>query len=375
MIDNHITTSCRHKNHKASGNLVSVIIPAYNAEKFIEETIESVLSQSYPYIEIIMVNDGSTDGTLDVVNRFNKIKHRIKIVNQKRSGVAAARNTGILHSHGDFIAPLDSDDIWYPEKISSQVKVILEKDELTGLVYTWNVTMDNQSQLISLGSTAKYEGYVFSKLLINNFIGCASVPLIRRSCLDQVGGYSTEFYLRHAQGCEDLDLHLRIAEKFKFAVVPKLLVGYRRNDACMSMDHFHMYKSFKLTIDRLYRRIGYIPKRYLNMSYGFTMLYLEGISCQSGDYLSSIYYLCVALIRCPHILCIPSLRRRYNSRLFNLIKLIKKSSKKPDHICKLHTPSKQYSLSELMELAMKRKYPENTIAALKHHVRMGMERI
>jgi len=353
--------------NKTSKNLVSVIIPAYNAEKFIGETIKSALSQSYPKLEIIVVNDGSTDGTLDALRRFNITKSRIKIVSQPRAGVSAARNTGIRHSHGDLIAPLDADDIWYPEKISRQVKLMMEQDETTGLVYTWNVKIDQQSRLIGLGSTGIYEGYVLGELLMKNFIGCASVPLIRRSCFDQVGGYASEFYARNAQGCEDLDLHLRIAEKFKFAVVPQLLVAYRRCDTCMSMSHLHMFKSFELALDRLHRRHPFAPKRYLNLSYGFKMLDLEETSRQSSNYLSSLYYLWMTLIRCPHILCTSFLRRRYLSRLWSLFKEFPQKRHRSN---KLNGPPTHYTLLELMEKAdMRLGSPrEDPVATMKKYI-------
>jgi glycosyltransferase involved in cell wall biosynthesis len=101
--------------------LVSVIIPAYNAAKFIAETIESVLSQIYQNIEIVVVDDGSQDETSTIVRQFAARDRRVRLIQQANAGVAAARNCAIQNSQGEFIVPIDADDIWYPQKIDKQV--------------------------------------------------------------------------------------------------------------------------------------------------------------------------------------------------------------------------------------------------------------
>lgn len=104
---------------------VSVIIPAYNAEAFIGRTLESVLAQTYENIEVLVVDDGSRDRTAEIVASFAQKDSRVILLKQQNAGVAAARNLAIEKSRGEYIAPLDADDIWYPSKLDKQVQCIL----------------------------------------------------------------------------------------------------------------------------------------------------------------------------------------------------------------------------------------------------------
>ena len=105
--------------------LVSVIIPAYNAQRFVRTTLLSARAQIYTDLEIIIVNDGSTDETADIVESMAKTDKRIRVVYQTNSGLAAARNRGIAEARGDYIAPLDADDLWHPQNIARQIEAIM----------------------------------------------------------------------------------------------------------------------------------------------------------------------------------------------------------------------------------------------------------
>jgi glycosyltransferase involved in cell wall biosynthesis len=277
--------------HQTITSLVSVIIPAYNAGRYIGETIESVLSQSYPELEIIVVDDGSTDDTGKIVSSFVEKESKVKLIRQENSGVAAARNTGIRHSQGEFIAPLDADDIWYSDKISCQVRLMRKNGPDVGIVYVWNARIDEDSNLIGSATKAQYEGDVFAELLISHFLGSASSPLIRRECIEKIGGYDTRFYIHYAQGCEDWDLHLRISEHYRFLVVKKFLVGYRQNPNAMSRDYKQMKSSRDLMFTHLRSRHQDIPNRLLSWSNSFYHLYLHKISNMEGDKFNSFNYL------------------------------------------------------------------------------------
>jgi glycosyltransferase involved in cell wall biosynthesis len=305
--------------HQIKTSLVSIIIPVFNAEKYIGEAIESALSQSYPELEIIVVDDGSTDNTVKVVNSFIEKESKVKLVRQKNSGVAAARNTGIRHSRGEFIAPLDADDIWYPDKISSQVRLMRKSGTDVGLVYTWIAIIDAESKLIGL-IKGRPEGNVFGDLILSNPLVCGSVPLFRRRCIELIGGYGKEFYAKSAQGCEDLDLSLRISEHFNFAVVKKILVGYRKIPNSMSWDHKQMKRSHDLAILRLRSRYPEIPNRLLNWSHSFFYLYLKAISSKTGDFQSGLYYLLNAAWRNPALILCNDYRRNYRSIAIQAVK-------------------------------------------------------
>src|SRR5262245_1302656 len=105
--------------------LVSVVIPAFNAARFICTTLDAVLRQTYRHIEVIVIDDGSTDATTDLVRQYAQRDHRVHLHLQSNRGPSEARNTGIAKSSGEFIAPLDADDIWYPEKLRKQVECML----------------------------------------------------------------------------------------------------------------------------------------------------------------------------------------------------------------------------------------------------------
>lgn len=233
--------------------LVSVIVPAYNAEKFIGETLNSALSQTYRNIEILVVDDGSQERTSEVVKVFVQKDERVILLQQANAGVAAARNLAIEKSCGEYIAPLDADDIWYPQKPEKQMQCFLEADESVGLVYAWSVSIDEEGKIFWRSKTFQLDqinyvqGYVFTALVYSNFISNASVPLIRRACFEP-GGYNCQLKAQNAQGCEDWDLSLRIAELYQFIVVPEFLIGYRQVIGSMGSNCGTMEISYELVM-------------------------------------------------------------------------------------------------------------------------------
>ena len=122
--------------------LVSVIIPAFNAAANIRQTLNSVLAQTYQEIEVIVVDDGSSDATSAIVEEFVARDPRFQLVRQSNAGVGAARNTAIRKARGKYIAPLDADDFWFPEKLEKQVACIEQCGDETGLVYCWSTLID-----------------------------------------------------------------------------------------------------------------------------------------------------------------------------------------------------------------------------------------
>lgn len=228
--------------------LVSVIIPAYNAELFLPRTLKSVLAQTYTHFEVIIVDDGSQDQTATIVQAFAQNDHRIRLLSQANAGVAAARNTGIQAAQGNWVAPIDADDLWHPENLAVQVSHILQSPESVGVVYSWSVDIDEQDRLTGTVRAATIEGYVYPTLICHNFIGNASATLIRRSCFETITGYDTTFQAQQAQGCEDWDLYLRLARQYEFRVVPQFLIGYRKPASSMSSDFYRMARSHTLML-------------------------------------------------------------------------------------------------------------------------------
>ncbi len=149
--------------------LVSIITPCYNGEKYINETIESVLKQTYPNFEMIIVDDGSKDNSVKIINRYQEKDERIKLLRQKNAGSAAARNNGIRHANGRYIALLDADDVWLANFLEEQIDFMREKN--TVCVFSSYDRINKHSQQI--GHTTKAKPFVTIKdMKVMNQIGC-----------------------------------------------------------------------------------------------------------------------------------------------------------------------------------------------------------
>lgn len=254
--------------------LVSVIIPAYNAAAFLDRTLASILAQSYRNFEVIVVDDGSTDRTPDLVTDFAERDHRIHLVRQQNAGVAVARNTGIQKARGEFIAPIDADDIWYPDAIAKLVARFQQGPAHLAVVYAWSIDIDEYDRPMGSFHAATVAGNVYGTLICHNFLGNASSSLIRKSCLQQVGGYDAQLKSQQAQGCEDWDLYLRLAEHYEFDVVAEFLVGYRKLASSMSGDFSQMARSQELVLQDLQYRHPEIPSFLYRLARSSFYLYL-----------------------------------------------------------------------------------------------------
>lgn len=205
---------------------ISVVIPAYNAERTILETINSVQRQTFQDFELIVINDGSTDGTLTALNTVND--SRLNVFSYKNGGLSVARNRGISRAVGEFIAFLDADDLWTSDKLELQLKA-LQQHPKAGLAYSWTYFMDEQKQTVHLDRPLYFEGNVHADLLVWNFLAHGSNPLIRRDAINSVGEFNPA-----VSGAADWDYWLRIAEKWEFAVVCKPQIFYRLSSTSMS---------------------------------------------------------------------------------------------------------------------------------------------
>jgi glycosyltransferase involved in cell wall biosynthesis len=291
----------RPRTCKAPGlPLASVVIPAYNASTTIERTLRSVMVQTYGQLEIIVVDDGSSDDTTSIVERIAREDPRIILRRQPNEGVAAARNLGIAHARGEFIAPLDADDIWHPRKIEKQIAVIKDGGDRIGLVYCYSRFINEDDIVISQdGPQGNARGDVYAQLVCANFIGNASSPLVRRSSLQEVGGYDASLRAQLAQGCEDYRLYLEIAERWEFDLVPEYLVGYRTAEGSMSRNHISMARSWEIVMAETRNRHSELPPQLFRWGAGNFYRWL-GLACLSRNQVSyGLYYLTIALIRDP----------------------------------------------------------------------------
>jgi glycosyltransferase involved in cell wall biosynthesis len=271
--------------------LVSVIVPAYNAENFITETLDSALAQTYENIEVIVVDDGSRDLTAAIVKNAARRDRRVKLLRQQNLGVAAARNLAIERASGEYIAPLDADDVWYPEKVEKQVQALEAGGPKAGASYCWCISINEKGQVLGLGPKWDLEGEVYQPLVLRNFIGNASVPLFRREYLQKIGGYNADLRAQQAQGCEDWEICLRLAEVSEYRVVKEYLAAYRCYSQSMSYDHSAMAKSYALVLEDAQRKHPEIARRVYRWSKGMFYLYLATKSNACGDLHTSYKWL------------------------------------------------------------------------------------
>lgn len=242
------------ETNEPAKELVSVIVPAYNAERWIASTLASALAQTYRNLEVIVVDDGSTDGTHSVVETFAACDPRLRLLRQTNAGPVGARNAGIAASRGTFIAPLDADDLWHPEKIAKQVALMHRSGAKVGVVYSWFSIIDENARVTSRALRPCLEGDVYIDLILSCFISTGSVPLIRRSCVEEVGGYRA-----NVDGCEDLKLYLDIAERYQFVYVPEFLAGYRQSRGSVSQNLRNMTRSYERVIAEVRERHPELP--------------------------------------------------------------------------------------------------------------------
>jgi len=210
-------------------DLVSVIVPVYNRAHLVAETVDSILLQTYRHLEIILINDGSSDNSLSVIKEYEKcFPEKVRVIDQKNQGQIVARNKGIKLARGKYIAFLDSDDLWLPDKLEHQIPLF---NQGVGLVYG-GVELINES-----GETTGFnpcdpsvQGNIYPQLLVKNRMTGGSVVVLAEA-LAKVGLFDPEF-----KAAENWDLWLRICKEYQARLVNKPVVKYRLHQNNMSKD-------------------------------------------------------------------------------------------------------------------------------------------
>lgn len=202
---------------------VSVIVTCYNYAQYLEGCIQSVLNQTYQDFELLIVNDGSTDNTDEIVTKFLDNK-KIRYLNQSNTGQAMATNNGILAASGELIAFLDADDLWDIAKLEKQVKLFTR--DTIGVVYSRAKNIDKEGLVVAKELTGKKHyiprsGYITEALLFENFIPYSSV-MVRKECFARCGMFNAEY-----KNGLDWDLWLRISTAYEFDFIDEYLLFYR----------------------------------------------------------------------------------------------------------------------------------------------------
>ena len=212
---------CRYK--------VAVIIPCYNSSKYIRKTLDSVLNQNYKDLEIVAIDDGSKDETKKILESYVPKIRVLSHPSNANLGQAASSNLGIIETKSDLIAFLDSDDIWYPNKIEEQVK-IFQKYSDVGLVYTNGYVIDESDKILyKLLPDDFQEENIHGEILLKCYIKTPSTVMVKREELKKIGLFKP--YLRNGQ---DHDMWIRMSEITKFYYIPNILAVYRKHPGQIS---------------------------------------------------------------------------------------------------------------------------------------------
>lgn len=237
--------------------VASIIVPAYNSEKTLARTLDSLLKQVFADLEIIVVNDGSSDQTAHVAESYCADR-RVRVVHQRNRGLAGARNTGISVARGKFIGFCDADDLWTPEKLISH-EIHLRRNPTVGVSYSGSALIDDDDALLATVQRPRLKRITAAHILKRNPIGNGSAPVIRREVFEAIAyrpQHETErdwYFDETLRQSEDIECWLRIAitTNWTFEGVPGLLTQYRISRGALSANTDRQYATWQQMIDKL----------------------------------------------------------------------------------------------------------------------------
>lgn len=273
--------------------VVSVVIPMYNVEKYIEQSINSVLEQSYKHFELILVDDGCVDRTIDIVNRF--IDPRIRIIRQTNRGLSGARNTGIDAARGIYIALLDADDYWAKDKLTKHIQH-LSANPKVGVSYCPSLFINEEGELLGVGQFPKLNNITKQHIFCRNPVGNGSSPVIRRSVLSEVGYFGVKrdkyrrmYFNESLRQSEDIELWTRIAlnTSWEFQGINTPLTYYRVNDSGLSADVDKQYSSWQHAVMLNKASDPKFFKQFYSLAKAYQLRYLARRAVQSKNKLTA----------------------------------------------------------------------------------------
>ena len=261
-------------------NLVSVIIPAFNAEAYIPLTLASVAQQTHSEIEIIVVDDGSTDNTIALIKAAAAKDPRIVLLESRHRGVSHARNLGIARARGTYIAPIDADDLWTRDKLAKQLAVLKSAPARTGVVYCWAAGIDDSEHVvIPVWNASVASGDVLCNIIESGILSCGSTPLVRKDLAIAIGGYDENLDL-----AEDWKFYTALAGICSFEVIPECLTGYRIRSDSASMNLEAMEKALVDFTNWVVSRWPDLPKSVLQKREFSIATYLSFMAIRASQY-------------------------------------------------------------------------------------------
>ena len=242
--------------------LVSVITPTYNRADFIGQAVQSALDQTYGHFEHLIVDDGSTDHTREVLAPFLE-DERVQYFQQENQGQSVARNLALKHAKGEFICFLDSDNAWLPEKLATQLAVFSESPEVD-VVYGDNITINESGGELSRENMRRYSGSIAFQMLKDNCVSM-NTAMARRRCFDDMGGMSGK-----RRVADDYDLWLRFSARYQFRYLPEYFAYYRVMEDQISSDKRARFDSNEAIIRDFRERFpDALPTKHFDEAFAF----------------------------------------------------------------------------------------------------------
>ena len=274
---------------------VSVIIPTYNRAKLIKRAVDSVLAQTYNDYEIIIIDDGSTDGTQDILKDYH---HSIRYIYKENEGISATRNRGIKEAKGKYLAFLDSDDQWFPDKLAVQVN-LMEKNHNLGIVCSKMNILNGKGEKIGTKPEQK-TGKNFRELLEIGGDLPTSTVMARKECFDKVGVFDELL-----PPMEDFEMWVRIASQYDIYTVPdKVFALYYRHDEQITSDKFKVYEGtvkLQKKFIKLFKHKPEFPAKAVKNKLALFAYVLSRMYYKDGRFNEAFSTLREAMANCPVI--------------------------------------------------------------------------
>lgn len=281
---------------KSQDKKVSVVIPVYNAEKYVADTIRSLLEQTYEEFEVLIVDDGSPDNSIDVCKSFSD--SRIKIIRQANRGLPGARNTGVRNATGDYISLLDADDLWLPDKLEKHVNHLNQRPEV-GISFSYSAFIDGEGNYTGIYQIPRLiQNITPPYVLCRNPVGNGSCAVIRREALqaikfqDNLYGSKEDFYFDESlrfqnADATDLECWTRIATHSKWLLegIPEALTLYRVNSGGLSANAMNQFQAIEKVIEKSCNSAPKILGPYKNLARAYYMRYVarRAVTLRDGD--------------------------------------------------------------------------------------------
>jgi len=265
---------------------ISIIMPVFNVETYVAGAIESVLDQSFKDFELLIIDDGSEDSSLEICRLYED--PRIKIIQQKNRGLAGARNTGIRESSGQYLAFLDSDDLWTSDKLQCHFN-LLEGRLTVGVSYSASTLIDDHNNPIGVIQNPKISDVGAKDVFLRNPVGNGSAPVIRKKVFNDIGfdggrGY-TEWFDENFRQSEDIECWMRIAlsTNWRFAGIAEPLTQYRVNEGGLSSQTTKQLKSWEQMAEKIRVTAPEFHEKWVGISRAFQLRYLARRATRMRD--------------------------------------------------------------------------------------------